>query len=250
MYLLRLMGFNSPPCSTNHIGKWTIASKNLSCKRFRFNKNPAFQRPKRQRGNIFHVHLNPGDANLGRATSTPTVTDTSLTRDGQVSGFKDIIAQDLENGNTPFSRSESETGLPVNQVKSITDAHVASKNQVVAMRLNRTLANHFKDDTWNNTYEQVDLCNTLSEYAAAASAALDARILAIRQTGAEFDRFNGINVGKINYFNVDAKVSFINTAGHEARQIWVMRRPSSAMHQLLFQPQAGNPVSRMALRIA
>jgi hypothetical protein len=59
------------------------------------------------------------------------------------------------------------------------------------------------------------LPDTLSEHAAGASAAFDAQIVGFRTTGAEFDQFNGINVARRNYVNVDADTSFINITGYE-----------------------------------
>jgi hypothetical protein len=56
------------------------------------------------------------------------------------------------------------------------------------------------------------LPDTLSEYAAGASAAFDAPIVAIRPTDARFDQFNGINVARRNYVNVNADTSSIYTA--------------------------------------
>jgi hypothetical protein len=54
------------------------------------------------------------------------------------------------------------------------------------------------------------LPDTLSEYAAGASAAFATKIVAIRPTSTRFDQFNGINVGRANYVNADT--SFIHTA--------------------------------------
>jgi hypothetical protein len=56
------------------------------------------------------------------------------------------------------------------------------------------------------------LPDTLSEYAAGASAAFATKIVAIRPTTTRFDHFNGINVGRANYVNVNADASFIYTA--------------------------------------
>lgn len=52
--------------------------------------------------------------------------------------------------------------------------------------------------------------DTLSEYAAGASAAIATKIVAIRPTGEEFDQFYGINVNGTNFVNVAANVSFNN----------------------------------------
>lgn len=74
-------------------------------------------------------------------------------------------------GNASYSKGEKGVaGLPTTQVKS--------KGQSDAILINRKMANNFAD-AWNNAYEQVDLPDTLSEYAAAASAAFDASIVAI-----------------------------------------------------------------------
>lgn len=88
------------------------------------------------------------------------------------------------------------------------------------------MTNHFNDDAWSNAYDQVDLPDTLSEYAQAASTAFDARIVVIMPTDARFDQFNCIYVAGRNYINVDDNVSFINATGHEiyhqAGQYWVI----------------------------
>ena len=74
------------------------------------------------------------------------------------------------------------------------------------------MANHFKDDSWSYDYEQVNMPDTLSEYAAGASAAFATKIVAIRPTGAEFDQFYGINANGTNFVIFDANVSFNNAA--------------------------------------
>jgi hypothetical protein len=73
------------------------------------------------------------------------------------------------------------------------------------------MARYFKDATWNNAYEQVDLPDSLNDFAAAASAAYGAKIVAIKPTSGKFDAFNGINVNGTNFVNVDANVSFNNS---------------------------------------
>lgn len=129
----------------------------------------------------------------------------ALTEAGAISGKMKFyeVAQDAP----LFSRQTDAATERTTQAKS--------KDQSDAILLNRTMANHLKDDSWSNAYEQVDLPDTLSEYAAAASAAFDAPIVAIRPTDARFDQFNGINVARRNYVNVEKDISFINIAGHE-----------------------------------
>ena len=46
---------------------------------------------------------NPDGANAGRATSTPTSTTASLTRDGRVAGFGEIVAQEPGSDNPDFA---------------------------------------------------------------------------------------------------------------------------------------------------
>jgi hypothetical protein len=74
------------------------------------------------------------------------------------------------------------------------------------------MANHFKDDSWSYAYAQIDMPDTLSKYAAGASAAFATKIVAIRPTGSEFDQFYGINANGTNFVIVDANVSFNNAA--------------------------------------
>lgn len=57
---------------------------------------------------------------------------------------------------------------------------------------NLVMIRHFKDENWTNAYKQVNLPNTLSEYAAVASAAFNENIVAIRPTSEEFNKFNGM----------------------------------------------------------
>lgn len=49
---------------------------------------------------------NPDGAAAGRATSEPTSTAASLTRESRVAEFQEIVAQDLENGNDCFCEEE------------------------------------------------------------------------------------------------------------------------------------------------
>jgi hypothetical protein len=59
------------------------------------------------------------------------------------------------------------------------------------------------------------LPDSISAYAAAASAAFNAQIVGITPTASEFGDFNGINLGGINYVNLAGDVRFINICRYE-----------------------------------
>ena len=56
---------------------------------------------------------NPGGANAGRATSAPTSATASLTRDGRVAGFGEIVAQNHPDGNPDirYNHTGKDNGL-------------------------------------------------------------------------------------------------------------------------------------------
>ena len=60
------------------------------------------------------------------------------------------------------------------------------------------MAAYFKDSAWENAYDQRNLPDAISAYAEAASAAFDARLVAITTKSSRFGSFNGINSGDIN----------------------------------------------------
>jgi hypothetical protein len=91
---------------------------------------------------------------------------------------------------------------------------VKSKDQSSANALNRVMVRYF-DDTWSNAYEQTDLPDSLAKFAEAAEVAYGTKITAVRPTGRKFNIFNGINVGKTNYINIESYVSFVNITGPE-----------------------------------
>lgn len=111
-----------------------------------------------------------------------------------------------------------------------------SKDQSSANALNRVMVGYF-DDNWSNAYEQTDLPDSLANFAEAAEVAYGTKITAVRPTGRKFNIFNGINVGKTNYINIESEVSFINITGHEIYHDIERNRPD--LHEWL-KEQASN----------
>lgn len=91
------------------------------------------------------------------------------------------------------------------------------------------MARYFKNSSWGNAYVQRDLRDALSEFAAGARTAFNAEVVGVTGTTDAANAFNGINVGGVNYVNINGTVSFINTVGHEIYH--ELERNNPELHQ-------------------
>lgn len=99
--------------------------------------------------------------------------------------------------------------------KAVTSDYERSEDQSAAILLNRVMARHLNDDTWENAYAQNKLPDSLLGFGEAVEAAFGSRIIGITPKEARFDQFNGINYGGNLYINLAGDVGFANVVGHE-----------------------------------